>query len=109
MTVDSVLLSGWSSPMFLLILFRLGGLFLSAPIFAGGHVPVVFKAGLALGLAVSLYPLLGKNVVLAPEMEPWSLGLSIVGEVAIGVAIGLAARLLFVGVSLAGELAGTGT
>lgn len=104
--MDLVVLSAWSSPVFLLILFRLGGMLLSAPIFAGGHVPVPFKVGLALCLAVSLYPLLGKGVLLAREMAPWSLGLSIVGEVAVGLVIGLAARLLFVGVSLAGELAG---
>jgi flagellar biosynthetic protein FliR len=106
MTVDPVMLSAWSSPVFLLILFRLGGLFLSAPIFAGSHLPVSFKAGLALSLAVSLYPLLSNRALPARVMEPSSLALSIVGEVAIGVVIGLAARLLFVGVSLAGEMAG---
>lgn len=104
--MDSVVLSGWNSPVFLLILFRLGGLLLSAPIFAGNHLPIPFKAGLALTLALSFYPLLGKHTLLVRGMEPWSLGLSIVGEVAVGVVIGLAARLLFVGVSLAGELAG---
>lgn len=106
MTVDAVVLSAWSSPLFLLILFRLGGLLLSAPIFAGSHLPVSFKVGLALGLAVSLYPLLSKSTLAARGMEPFSLLLSIVGEVAVGVVIGLAARLLFVGVSLAGELVG---
>lgn len=106
MTVDSVLLSNWSPPLFLLILFRLGGLFLTAPIFAGSHLPIPFKIGLALSLTVSLYPLLGKSALLARGTEPFSLALSIVGEVAVGVVIGLAARLLFVGVSLAGELAG---
>lgn len=115
MTVDSVLLSTWNLPLFLLILFRLGGLLLSAPIFGGGHLPLPFKVGLALTLALSLYPLLRTSALpgyLSPHVpsgqgiEPFSLFLSIVGEVTVGVVIGLAARFLFVGVSLAGELSG---
>lgn len=104
--MDLMLLSAWNLPLFLLILFRLGGLFLSAPIFAGGHLPVPFKIGLAFTLAVSLYPLLGKGALPGRGMEPFALLLSILGEVTVGVVIGLAARLLFVGVSLAGELSG---
>lgn len=104
--MDPMVVSAWSSPSFLLVLFRLGGLFLSAPIFAGNHLPISFKAGLALCLAVSLYPLLGHGVLPARDVEPLSLLLSIMGEVAVGVVIGLAARLLFVGISLAGEMAG---
>lgn len=104
--MESVVLSAWSSPVFLLILCRLGGLFLSAPIFAGSHLPAPFKAGLAISLAVGFYPLLGVSAFPARHVESWSLLLTIVGEVVVGVVIGLAARLLFVGVSLAGELAG---
>lgn len=104
--MDFVMLSAWNLPLFLLILFRLGGLLLSAPLFAGSHLPIPFKVGLAVMLAVSLYPLLRTNTIPAREIEPFSLFLSIVGEVAVGVLIGLAARLLFVGVGLAGELSG---
>lgn len=106
MTVDLAILSAWNLPLFLLILFRLGGLLLSAPLFAGSHIPLPFKIGLAVTLTVSLYPLLQTSALPGREMEPFSLLLSIVGEVAVGVVIGLAARLLFVGVGLAGELSG---
>lgn len=104
--MDPVVVSAWNLPLFLLILFRLGGLLLSAPLFAGSHLPVPFKIGLAVMLAVSLYPLLRKGGIPEREIESLSLLLSIVGEVTIGVLIGLAARLLFVGVGLAGELSG---
>jgi flagellar biosynthetic protein FliR len=103
--VDLVRLSAWNLPLFLLILFRLGGLFLSAPIFAGGHLPIPFKAGLALTLALSLYPLLHGGPF-AGEIEPLSLALSILGEVTLGILIGLSARLVFIGVGVAGELTG---
>lgn len=106
MSADLALLSAWNLPLFLLIFFRLGGLFLSAPLFAGGHLPVPFKIGLAVTLALSLYPLLRTGMVPERELEPVSLLMSIVGEVAVGILIGLAARLLFVGVGLAGELGG---
>jgi flagellar biosynthetic protein FliR len=103
--LDLVRLSVWNLPLFLLILFRLGGLFLSAPIFAGGHLPIPFKAGLALTLALSLYPLLHGRPF-PGEIEPFTLVLSILGEVTLGILIGLSARLLFMGVGMAGELAG---
>lgn len=106
MTVDHVLLSAWNLPLFMLILFRLGGLFLSAPIFSGGHIPLPFKIGLAVLLTVSLYPFLQKSALPGRGVEPFSLFLSIAGEVTVGVVIGLGARLLFSGVTLAGELSG---
>lgn len=104
--MDSLLLSAWNLPLFLLILFRLGGLFLSAPLFAGSHLSVPFKVGLAVMLAISLYPLLRTGAIPERGMAPFPLLLSIVGETAVGVLIGLTARLLFVGVELAGELSG---
>lgn len=105
MTVDLVSLSAWNVPVFLLILFRLGGLFLSAPLFSGGHVPIPFKVGLALTLAVSFYPLL-QTRLFPGGIEPFSLLLAIMGEVALGMMIGLAARFFFMAVDLAGELTG---
>lgn len=105
MTVDLVSLAAWNLPLFLLILFRLGGLLLSAPIFASIHLPMPFKAGLALTLAVSFYPLL-QSKLLPGRMEPLSLLLAILGEVVLGVVIGFAARLVFMAVDVAGELAG---
>lgn len=105
MTMDLVNLGAWNLPVFLLILFRLGGLLLSVPIFASAHLPVPFKAGLALTLAVSFYPLL-QSTPLPGRMEPLSLLLAILGEVVLGVVIGFAARFFFMAVDVAGELAG---
>ncbi len=96
----------WNLPLFLLILFRLGAFFLSAPIFGSPHLGIPFKAGVAVTLAVSLYPLLQGRASHGREVEPFSLSLEVLGEVTLGLVIGLAARVIFMAVDVAGELAG---
>jgi len=73
------------------------------PIFGNRNVPVRAKGGLSLMIAFLLFPFIKFNL---PPLEIFSLILGMVGEVIIGTVIGLAGRLAFAGVQIAGQLIG---
>ncbi len=88
-------------PAFALVLFRLTGLVLTAPVLSSPVVPIRIRAAIAFVLAAMVFPILGVQV-------PVNLGFSAtlvggVGEVMIGAAIGLSLAILL----LAGEVAGS--
>jgi flagellar biosynthetic protein FliR len=90
---------------FVVILARISGLFLSAPLLSDDRVPVQVKAGFAFILSLVFFPVLG-----APRLpaNPNSaiVVLLMLQEVSVGVLIGFAAQLLFTGISFAGEVIG---
>lgn len=85
---------------YVLILFRVGGIMIFAPFFGSGLIPRRVKVGVSMLLALVLVP------VASPEMPAeFSLGYIIeaaAGETAVGLLVGYAASLIFVGVQLAG-------
>lgn len=89
----------------LMILVRVLAILMSIPMFNSRHLPVVFKAGLAVSITVLLFPVLGlKPVPVADSLLILALGVG--SEVLLGLSIGMFVRLLFAGVQLAGQLAG---
>lgn len=91
-------------PAFALILFRVAGLMLAAPLFGNPVIPLRLRVVLAGMIALALFPLVGPTV-------PTTLGfggalVGIVGETLIGLTMGLALSLVLMGAELAGELAG---
>ena len=90
-----------NAPLFVLLALRLGGLFLSAPLFGNPAVPVTVRGALALLLAFVLAPLA------APVAGTWTAGaflLAGAGELAVGLLIGFVASLLFSAARMAGQL-----
>ena len=91
----------------LLVLARVAGLVLAAPLFGHLMVPPRVRAGLAAVLALALVP-----AVLAATPPPpvpttlWELAGMLAVESAIGVVLGVVAQFLFAGVQLGGQLAG---
>jgi len=90
-----------------LVLLRASGLVVFCPILGAELLPVRVRVAVALALAVAVLP-----VVAVPEPTPlpaaagWWL-VTVAGELAVGLAIGLAARVMFAGVeSAAGVIAG---
>jgi flagellar biosynthesis protein FliR len=85
-------------------LFRVLGVFVSAPVLSNRAFPM--RARVAAGLAIT--------VCIAPQIElpaQWHLGVSnavfvLIGELVIGLAIGLVARLVFAAFEFAGEIIG---
>ena len=90
---------------FLLIFLRVGAILLTAPIFNSRNIPVLFKVGLCFAVSLILFPILNLHD-LPVRFEVIPLVIGVISEVLIGVLIGLAVRMLFVGIQLAGQLVG---
>ncbi len=90
--------------VFVLVLARLGGLLMAAPLFGHALLPPLVRIGVALALAIVLLP-----VVPTPADPPATLtalvGAAVV-ETLLGTALGLVAQFVFAGVQLGGQLAG---
>ncbi len=91
--------------VFFLILLRVSAMIITIPVLGDASVPARVKVGLALLMAMILYPVVGRQIV-QPSFDVFSLMLRIFGEILIGVAIGFTARVLFAGIQLAGQLIG---
>jgi len=105
-------------PAWALVLFRLSGIFLSAPLFGGSIIPMRFKVLLAATLSLCIYPILvgmgradvvgaaGASLygVLSGEISLWVLPWVVAGELLIGLAIGFGATLPLIGMQLGGRM-----
>lgn len=88
---------------FLVLISRIGGLVAALPVLGSRNVPLKVKVALVLMLGAALAP-----VIRLPALSPDPLVLAggLLGEMAIGLAIGLAVRLFFGALELAGEIMG---
>jgi len=89
---------------FLMVLFRLAGLFIFAPMFGSRLVPPQVKALLALVLAFCVYPMVPAQAPLPLSLS--TLAVSVGGEMLIGLAIGYGASLPLIAMQMAGLLMG---
>jgi len=89
--------------LFMFILLRVSAMVVTIPIFGNKMVPVRVKAGLSLIIAFLLFPFIKFHI---PVLGTLSLICGMMGEVVIGIIIGLAGRLAFAGVQIAGQLIG---
>ena len=85
-----------------LVLARVTGLFVGAPIFSRGNVPSRFRVLLAVAIAASLLPVVPVTQPL-PE-DAYAVAGAMIGEIAIGLAIGLVARMVLTAFQLAGAV-----
>jgi flagellar biosynthetic protein FliR len=88
---------------FLLVLFRMTGLMVSAPLFGDQPVPARVKVGFSLLMAVLVFPLLPSDTFRAPTI-PAGYVLLIFREALVGLLVGFAARTLFAGIEMAGQV-----
>jgi flagellar biosynthetic protein FliR len=93
-------LTTWLWPR-VLLMARVSGLLLSAPIFSTGFVPRVVKVGLI--LVLTMFFSFAGPMPSVPLGAHWlTLSVAMLGEIACGVAIGLAAQLVYLAVQQAG-------
>ncbi len=85
---------------YILILFRVGGIMIFAPFFGSGLIPARLKMAFAMVIALALLPAVRPEVP-AEVSIGWILETS-AGESAVGMVIGYAAGLVFVGAQIAG-------
>lgn len=102
-TFSEAQLVAWLSPI-LWPFLRVLAVFSVAPLFSMRVIPMRAKVGLAFLVALSAQGLLADQPVIALN-GPGALG-AVVQQVAVGVAIGFAVRLVFASVELAGEVIG---
>jgi len=89
--------------LFVLVLFRIGGLLLTAPILCSRNLPIQLKVGFAGLLSLLVVPMIDP----VHGALPANLGvflLAVLAESALGMILGFAASLLFAAVQLAGAL-----
>ncbi|MCE3235910.1 MAG: flagellar biosynthesis protein FliR [Vampirovibrio sp.] len=86
---------------FLLVLFRISGMMVSAPLFNMRNIPAQLKVGMAVSIALILFPLHAAQVVIPKDLIQFSL--MAVQETVIGILIGFTANLVFIALQMAGE------
>lgn len=87
---------------FLLLACRVAGVTAVAPLVGSQRLPMRVKAALALAISAVLAPCAGPAPECGGAVE---MGLTAAGELALGLAIGFAAKLIFATVQMAGEMA----
>lgn len=89
-----------SLPAFALVLLRLGGFVMTAPIFASPAVPLRIRVAFTFAAALVMFPVLSPQ---APTSLSWSMILGgALGEVAVGMTIGLSLTMLITAAEVAG-------
>jgi flagellar biosynthesis protein FliR len=89
---------------FLVLVSRIGGIVAAFPMLGGRTVPVQIKIALVVMLGIALSPLIQLPPLSRDAMEMTA---GLVSELLIGLVIGLAVRLLFGALEVAGDLLGT--
>lgn len=98
------LLSPQNSIVFILVITRIGGLFITAPLFSTFPIPVQVKAGLAAMIAFVMAPFVIHATAFQPPTDLISLTLMMFKEFAIGVLIGYCSELIFSAIQMGGQL-----
>lgn len=91
-------------PAWLMVLFRLSGIFMFAPLFGSNLVPMRVKALLALTLSFCIYPMIPPQVPM--DLSVATIAGAIGSELLIGLAIGYGASLPLIAMQLGGLLMG---
>jgi flagellar biosynthesis protein FliR len=91
--------------VFILVLARVGGMLVAAPVLGSRQVPVQSKIGLAVMLSLIFTPLLADRATLIPAgLLPFAL---LAGrELLVGLAVGLAVSLVVTGMQMGSRLVG---
>ena len=78
---------------------------MSMPIFTSKSIPLLFNFGLALAASIILFPLVDLKAF--PVLSSLgSLAIGAIGEILIGITIGMTVNLIFIGLQIAGQISG---
>lgn len=91
-------------PAFAMVLCRLTGIFIFAPVFGSSVLPLRVKALMALVLAACLYPIIPPQLPLALDLG--TIGFAIGSEILIGLVIGYGASMPLIAMQLGGQMMG---
>jgi flagellar biosynthetic protein FliR len=91
-------------PTFVLVVFRIAGMMIFAPLFGSDRIPGRVRVPLALVLAAGMSATVREPVVL--PATTWELTIGIAGEMAFGLAMGMVLSFVFIAAQWAGEMIG---
>jgi flagellar biosynthetic protein FliR len=91
---------------FTLVLFRIAGVFIMAPLLTSIMIPQRYKALLSVGIAAAVYPVLADRVAVQPVTDLFGLLPLIVTESLIGLTIGALAAIPLLSLEMSGVLMG---
>jgi flagellar biosynthesis protein FliR len=91
-------------PVYVLVLFRIAGMMIWAPLLGSTQIPKRIKAMMACVLAAAIAPSVSLHGAI-PQTS-WGLAVAIGGEIVFGAAMGLILSLVFIAAQWAGELIG---
>lgn len=103
MDLEALLSQQW--PAFVLCFMRVAAIIGSMPVLSGGQTPARVRAGLALLLAVVIFPAVAGTI---PEIEFTPVRILVLGsqEVLLGLMLGFIGRLLFLAAQFGGTILG---
>ena len=109
--MDTITITHTQFISFLLVLFRISAILLTAPLFGSKNIPMRVRVTLSLVIAIVLMTSLNQekrldNTLLIQSQNAIGLLMMIFRETLFGIAIGYTARLTFMGVQLAGQMVG---
>jgi flagellar biosynthesis protein FliR len=88
--------------VFLLMLIRITGMLVSAPMFSQSAIPMQVQVGVAIALSVVLFPVYAAQAVM-PAKDLWQFSIIAGQEFIIGALLGFVATLVFTAVQMAGN------
>jgi flagellar biosynthesis protein FliR len=89
-------------PIFLLVLARVAGLMLASPLFTSEMLPTPLNVLLAVAISLATFPLVAPQAIAPVTLGSACAGM--IGELAIGLILGLGVSLIFAGVQMAAQL-----
>lgn len=93
-----------STIVFILVLSRMSGLFLTAPLFSTYPMPAQIKAGMIATISFLLYPIImAEHSFILPD-NLLTLTLMVSKEILVGLVIGFCANIIFIGIRIGGFL-----
>ncbi len=90
---------------FMLTLFRISLVVFLLPFYGGDNAPTAIKGALCLVLTMAVWPHLGFDGSLMPG-HPFALALMLLGELVLGLMLGLAVHFIFAGIQTGGQMLG---
>lgn len=90
---------------FFFVLIRVSAILVMFPFFSARVIPVLIKAGLALVITIVLFPVINTQMVAIPGTL-LGIGRLILGELIIGMTLGLMVQMFFEGVRIMGQMVG---
>jgi flagellar biosynthesis protein FliR len=91
---------------FILVLLRVSAIVVTIPVISDASVPARFKAALSILITLIIFPLVLPKIAQPADSHLLILLFRMAGEVMIGLIIGFAARLIFAGIQMAGDMIG---